>query len=301
MAQTESDPVFASGRNRLFRGDNLEILRTSIPDAVADLIYLDPPFNSNSVYVLKQPHQKSQNAGESNRGFPDVWRWNEQSQDQFDALVTGCDEKLSQLLRCIRSVVGCNGILAYVTMMTPRLQELHRVLKPTGSIYLHCDSNAAHYLRLMMDVIFGADNFLNHIVWCYGLGGSTRRRWPRKHDDILWYSRTPDGHYFDADKIPATSARMAGRDKKAPDYWLIPTLNNMAKERCGYPTQKPEALLERIIRSSSREGELVLDPFCGSGTTLVVAERLGRSWVGIDINPAAVQTAGERLSIINGD
>jgi DNA modification methylase len=175
------------------------------------------------------------------------------------------------------------------------------VLKPTGSIYLHCDGAAGHYLKILMDAVFGSENFLNDIAWCYGLGGSSRRYLPRKHDSILWYSRTPNGHYFAPAMTPATSARMAGQDKKVPDYWLIPTINNMAHERTGYPTQKPEALLERIIRSSSRPGDLVLDPFCGSGTTIVVAQRLGRRWVGIDMNPAAIQTTRRRLSNFKGD
>jgi len=185
--------------------------------------------------------------------------------------------------------------------MAVRLLELRRVLKPTGSLYIHCDGAAGHYLKVAMDAVFGAENFLNDIAWCYGLGGSSRRYLPRKHDSILWYSGAPNGHYFAPEMIPATSVRMAGQVKKVPDYWLIPTINNMAKERTGYPTQKPEALLERIIKTSSRPGDLVLDPFCGSGTTIVVAQRLGRRWVGIDCRAEAIKITQRRLSKIRGE
>lgn len=150
----------------------------------------------------------------------------------------------------------------------------------------------------MMDDVFGRENFLNNVVWCYGLGGSSARYWPRKHDDILWYSKKRDGHYFDAARVPATSRRMEGQDKKAPDYWDIPTINNMARERLGYPTQKPEALLQRIVESSSQKGGIVLDPFAGCGTTLVAAQLLKRQWIGIDISPTAVELMKRRMAKI---
>jgi DNA modification methylase len=156
---------------------------------------------------------------------------------------------------------------------------MYRLLKPTGSIYLHCDWHASHYLKVMMDDVFGMQNFLNNIVWCYGLGGSSDRYWPRKHDDILWYSKKKGAHYFEAPRMPASSNRMRGQTKKVVDYWDIPTINNMAKERLGYPTQKPESLLERIVESSSRREEAVLDPFAGCGTALVAAHRL---WSAMD-------------------
>jgi len=147
----------------------------------------------------------------------------------------------------------------------------------------------------MMDDIFERSNFLNNVVWCYGLGGSSDRYWPRKHDDRLWYSKKRDQHHFEADLVPATSQRMKGEMKKAPDYWDIPTINNMAKERLGYPTQKPEALMERIVRSSSKRGDVVLDPFAGCGTTMVAAQRLDRQWIGIDISPTAVGLMKRRM------
>jgi hypothetical protein len=182
--------------------------------------------------------------------------------------------------------------------MRERVIELKRVLKPTGSMYLHCDWHASHYLKVMLDDVFGTSNFLNNIVWLYGLGGSSTRYWPRKHDDIFWYSKSPNGQYFEADRVPARSVRMKGQEKKATDYWDIPSINNMAKERLGYPTQKPEALLERVIRSSSQPNDVVLDPFAGCGTTQVVAHRLGRQWVGIDISPTAVELMRRRIAKI---
>lgn len=186
---------------------------------------------------------------------------------------------------------------AYLAFLDPRLQLLRELLKPTGSMYLHVDWRVAAPLRLLMEDIFGENCFLNQIAWCYGLGGSSPRYWPRKHDTILWFSREPDGHYFEAEQIPATSQRMKGQAKKAPDYWDIPTINNMAKERVNYPTQKPEALLERIIRSSSPPGGVVLDAFCGSGTTLAVAQRLGRLPLGCDSSPIAYEVTRKRLGL----
>lgn len=241
--------------NVVYCDDNLPRL-AQFPAACVDLVYLDPPFFSNRTHTVTWG-----DAGET-RSFDDRWAGN---------------------------------IDGYVGWMAERMVQVARVLKPTGSVYLHCDWHACHYLKVMMDGVFGRGNFLNNVVWCYGLGGSSERYWPRKHDDILWYSKEPDGHFFQADRVPATSQRMKGADKKAPDYWDIPAVNNMANERLGYPTQKPEALLRRIVGSSSRPGDVVLDPFAGSGTALVVAHRLGRRWVGIDASPAAVALARRRL------
>lgn len=191
--------------------------------------------------------------------------------------------------------LGESNRLAYLVMMAPRLKHLHRILKSSGSIYLHCDQSASSHLKLLMDTIFGPENFLNCISWCYGLGGSSNRYWPRKHDDILWYSKTAGEHFFEAVQIPATSQMMKGKSKKAPDYWHIPSINNMAHERLGYPTQKPERLLEMIILSSSRVGDLILDPCCGSGTTLAVASKLKRCAIGIDSSKVAIETCLNRF------
>ena len=183
----------------------------------------------------------------------------------------------------------------YLAWIEPRLARMRTLLKSTGSMYVHLDWHAVHYVKVAMDGLFGYENFLNEIVWLYGLGGSSPRYWPRKHDTILWFAREAGRHFFEATRIPATSRRMQGRTKKAPDHWDIPSLNNMAKERLGYPTQKPEALLERIITSSCPKGGLVADFFCGSGTTLAVAERTGRRWVGCDLSPDAIKMTDSRL------
>lgn len=187
------------------------------------------------------------------------------------------------------------GLEAYLEWLQPILVESRRCLAPSGSLYVHLDWNAVHYVKVALDGLFGRDCFLNHVVWLYGLGGSSPRYWPRKHDDILWYGRTPDGHYFLPIQVPATSQRMKGQTKKAPDFWDIPTLNNMALERVGYPTQKPEALLERIVASSCPPGGLVADFFVGSGTSCVVARKLGRRWFGSDASPDAITVAKRRL------
>ncbi len=183
----------------------------------------------------------------------------------------------------------------YLAWLRARCAAVRDLLAPTGSLYVHLDWHAVHYAKVMLDELFGYDAFLNEIVWLYGLGGSSPRRWPRKHDTLLWYAREPGRHWFEAARIPARSQRMRGRTKKAPDWWDIPALNNMAKERLGYPTQKPEALLERIVTSSCPPGGVVADLCCGSGTTAAVAERTGRTWIAADVSPDAVAVTRERL------
>ncbi len=283
--------------NTLFLGDNLDVLHRWFADGSVDLIYLDPPFNSRRSYSLLNGGKLNGNKPAPAAVFDDSWNWDEERGRRFEALVEGGElpARVRDSLGFFRAALGEVDLLAYLTMMAPRLVELRRVLAPTGSLYLHCDQSASHYLKILMDAVFGRDNFLNNVVWCYGLGGSSPRRWPRKHDDLLWYSREPGRHSFAPAMIPAASQRMKGQHKKTPDYWLIPSINNMARERLGYPTQKPLTLLERIVASSSREGELVLDPFCGSGTTLAAAEQLGRRWVGIDSSRLAVEMARKRL------
>jgi hypothetical protein len=173
--------------------------------------------------------------------------------------------------------------------------EMHRVLREDGSLYLHIDHTAHAWVKTLLDSIFGRQRFVNEIVWCYALGGSSRTTWSRKHDSILFYAKG-DKYYFDKPTTPASSNRMKGQDKGMLDWWTdIPSLNNMAKERMGYPTQKPVALYERIIRASSREGDFVLDPFCGCATTPIAAERSGRQWIGMDIWDQAHQVVVERL------
>lgn len=184
---------------------------------------------------------------------------------------------------------------AYIAWLHERLEPTLDLIKPTGSVLLHVDWRTSHRVRLLLDELLGENCFVNHLVWSYGLGGSSPRRFARKHDDILFYSRTPDGHWFDPPMVPATSRRMAGQMKKATDVLDIPAINNMATERIGWPTQKPLALLEMLIGACCPPGGLVLDPCCGSGTTLVAAQKLGRNAIGIDRDKRAVELVTERL------
>lgn len=190
------------------------------------------------------------------------------------------------------------GPEAYAAWLVERLAPLWERLGPAGSLYVHLDWRSVHYAKVALDRALGARCFLNEIVWIYGLGGSSPRRWPRKHDTLLWYARTPGRQWFEAPRVAARSRRLAGRDKKAPSWWDIPALNNMARERVGWPTQKPEALLERVVRSSCPPGGLVADPFAGSGTTAVAALRHGRRAVLCDADPRALALARRRLEAL---
>jgi DNA modification methylase len=244
----------------LYHGDNLIVLRT-LDDASVDLIYADPPFNSGRGYGA----------------FSDVW------------------ESLS----------------AYLAFMTVRLVELHRVLSPTGSLYLHCDPTASHYLKIILDSIFGPMNFQNEIIWSYQTGGASKKRYARKHDVLLFYTKS-GAFTFNSGAIrePRTEkslkraqnpngARISltDTDKLPTDVFQIPALNPMAVERLGYPTQKPLALLERIIQASSNPGDLILDPFCGCGTAVAAAEKLGRRWMGIDSSAQAIALTRQRMGL----
>ncbi|MGE0192101.1 MAG: site-specific DNA-methyltransferase [Planctomycetota bacterium] len=193
-----------------------------------------------------------------------------------------------------------DGLASFVGALVERLAPLVTRLTPSGSLYVHLDWRTVHHVKVALDDVFGAASFLNEIIWSYGLGGSGKRWWPRKHDTILWYVRDPSQHWFEAPRVPARSRRLAGQDKKAPDVWDIPAINNMARERTGYPTQKPLALLERIVASSCPPGGVVLDPYCGSGTTCEAAERLGRSWIAGDRSAEAIATTKRRLAAVHG-
>ena len=183
----------------------------------------------------------------------------------------------------------------WASWLEDRVRAIVPALRETGSILLHVDWRTSHHARLVLDRVLGEDAFVNHIVWSYGLGGSSPTRFARKHDDILFYARTPGKHYFDAPRVPATGRRLAGETKKATDVLDIPAINNMARERVGYPTQKPLALLELLVGACCPSGGLVVDPCCGSGTTLVAARTLGRRALGADVNPDAVAIAHARL------
>lgn len=282
-------------KNLMFYGDNLGVMRQWLPDESVDLIYLDPPFNSDRSYNVLFRQQSGDEGRAQIKAFDDFWRWSSEDEVLLNELISTGPDRVPEVMAALDGLVGRTDMMSYLVNMAVRLIEMRRILKPSGSIYLHCDQTASHYIKVMMDGVFGAENFLNNVVWLYGLGGSSQRYWPRKHDDILWYSRTKDGHYFDADKVPAQSQRMKGQMKKAPDYWDIPSLNNMSKERLGYPTQKPLALLERIVRSSCPADGVVLDPFCGCGTAVDAAHRLDRKWMGMDISFLAIDLIQTRM------
>lgn len=329
-------------KNRtLFFGDNLEILRKKVADESFDLIYLDPPFNSNRNYnvLFKEGLQDSP---AQVHAFEDSWHWAQESKHNFDYLVTKTNEDISNLMLALEKTIGHNDMLAYLTMMAVRLIELHRVLKKTGSLYLHCDPTASHYLKIVMDVIFGKQNFVNEIVWCYKTRHFSKKHFGRKHDIILLYSKTENYNFYwesilrplsentikkfrlkdekgyyrlvgrgikgspiqsakDVDqKWEITNPELVKRDYlkegiPMEDYWEMDIINQASKERLGYPTQKPEALLERIIKASSKNGDWILDPFCGCGTTVAVSEKLKRNWVGIDITTLAINLIKHRL------
>lgn len=185
---------------------------------------------------------------------------------------------------------------AFIEWLGERLSAALPAIKPTGSVLLHVDWRTSHRCRVLLDDLLGPDRFVNHLIWSYGLGGSSARRFARKHDDILFYCVDPERYWFEAPRVPATSRRMAGQTKKATDVLDIPNINNMAKERVGWPTQKPLELLNTLVGACCPPGGTVLDPVCGSGTTLVAALGLGRSAIGLDINPDALRLAAARLT-----
>jgi adenine-specific DNA-methyltransferase len=263
-----SEPEHTEWRNRLIWGDKKYVLPALLDEFVGavDLVYIDPPFFTGDDFSFS--------TSISGEGF------------------TREPSRIEQ--KAYRDTWG-SGLDGYLEWFYNTLLYLRELLADTGSIYVHLDWHLGHYAKLVLDEIFGVSNFLNNVVWLYGLGGSSARYWPRKHDDLYWYSKNPDRQYFEASLIPAASQRMRGLQKKAPDYWDIPSINNMAEERVAYPTQKPEKLLERIISSSCPPGGLVLDCFCGSGTTPAVAEKLGRRWIAADLGRFAIHTTRKRL------
>ena len=279
-------PLKDSHSGGLHLGDNLPILR-SIPDESVQLIATDPPFNTGR-HISTQSGRPAADAE-----FSDHWSWERDVDAEWIAHVWERCPSAMRVIEVSRETAG-KGMATYLCFMAVRLVEMRRVLTSDGSIYVHCDPTSSHYLKQLMDAVFGADNFRNEIIWSYGLGGSSPKRYSRKHDVILFYTKS-DRYTFNKPQTPAKSQRLRGQMKGATDVWDIPSLNNMAKERTGFPTQKPLALYERIIEASTNPGDLVLDPFCGSGTTLLAAERLDRRWIGIDANPMAIETARGRL------
>ena len=298
----------------LFYGDNLRILRTHLAAESIDLIYLDPPFYSQRNYQARFSPNTPQTLFHRAKAFIDVWRWTFVVEQAYIDLVEHAPLPTVQALQGLRVILGTGPLLAYLVMMAERLLELHRVLKQSGSLYLHCDPTASHYLKLLMDAIFGGANFRNEIVWWYKTGGASRRYFARKHDLIFFYSKS-DRYVFHSLKEKSYMMHSYGfkkstflRDARGEytlvymkDVWELPALGAADKQRLGYPTQKPESLLERIIQASSDAGEVVLDPFCGSGTTLAVAQRLGRSWIGIEDHYLGIAYQRYRLAIASPD
>jgi site-specific DNA-methyltransferase (adenine-specific) len=303
--------------NTLYYGDNLDILKKYIKDETVDLIYLDPPFQSGKNYniIFQTKAGEIKGANSQIRTFEDTWHWGEEAEREYTELITGTltteppSQKLIDLMKAFRGYLTECPLLAYLCMMAPRLMEMRRTLKDTGSIYLHCDPTASHYLKLVMDAIFGVKNFQNEIVWVYKSGGATKRRFGRKHDVLFFYSKNPENYQFNFQKEKSYMMHEYGftksdfyKDEKGQytwvimkDWWEIPSVGSADKQRIGYPTQKPEALLERIIKASSNPGDTVLDPFCGCGTTIAVAEKTRRQWIGIDITYLAIDVIKKRL------
>ena len=376
--------------NALYYGDNLGVLRDEIASESVDLIYLDPPFNSQASYnvLFKGPSGKGADA--QIEAFEDTWHWGEGAERAFLEVLASPHTQAAELLRAMRSFLGENDVMAYLAMMAVRLIELHRVLKPTGSLYLHCDPTASHYLKLLLDAIFGKENFLNEIIWKRTTAHSGAKRFAPIHDVIFSYSAgdnvkwrasrtTYDDAYLDRYykfddgdgrrywRADITGAGVRSGDSGKPwrgrdptsinRHWALPQkvisdlvgterarsitaqekldlleqhgriywpkgggmpqykryrdelrggavgdiwddvsrINPVGRERLGYPTQKPVALLERIIQASSDEGDLVLDPFCGCGTTIHAGQKLGRRWIGIDVTHLAISLIERRL------
>ena len=294
----------------IYTKDNLEILKGINSNSI-DLIYLDPPFNKNKVF--------SAPIGSSAKGakFSDIFR----EEDVKDEWVQDIKEDYEGVYKFLSNIKELSNITqskenkhylynyCYLCYMAIRLLEMRRILKDTGSLYLHCDNTMAHYLKILMDIIFGEKNFRNSIIWAYETGGIPKKDFARKHDIILRYSKNNEYIFNKKEVLEKRSAeilrriatgkesatRSKGEYRHPNDIFKIPSINSMAKERTKYPTQKPLKLLERIIKASSKEGDLVLDPFCGCATTCVASEKLGRQWVGIDVSTMAYKLVIERL------
>jgi len=315
-------------KNTLYYGDNLDILRRYIKDESVDLIYLDPPFKKNQTYNILFQERNGTKSRAQIKAFEDTWHWDLTAEETWTEIVENSpSRRLADLMRTMRKFLGANDMMAYLVMMGIRLQELHRVLKPTGSIYLHCDPTASHYIKLLLDSVFGVYCYRSEIIWnrSRGFKRSTARRFPHKHDTIFFYckdlpriafnpqyrphkpeyikrfKKDPDGRLYRDDVNPTKGGRRriyldeVKGDIVESIWYDIPPLNPMARERLSYPTQKPEALLERIIKASSNKGDVVLDAFCGCGTTITVAEKLKREWIGIDITHLAISLMKHRL------
>jgi site-specific DNA-methyltransferase (adenine-specific) len=377
-------------KNSLFYGDNLSVLRENIADESVDLIYLDPPFNSAANYNVLFRSPTGEQSEAQIEAFEDTWHWNASAEEAFDDVIKSGNTQAAEMLRAVRSFLGENDMMAYLAMMSVRLLELHRVLKPTGSLYLHCDPTASHYLKIILDAVFGHACFLNEITWKRTTAHSSAKRYSPVHDTIFLYRKSShyiwnsprtaysdeyldkyykfndgDGRLYWKADITGAGVRKGdsglpwkGRDPTALGrHWALPEqviieligkdtakqltaqdkldrleaagciywpkgkgmpqykryrdqlkglavgdiwddldrINPVGGERLGYPTQKPVALMERIISASSNPGDIVLDPFCGCGTTVHAAQKLGRMWIGIDVTHLAISLIEKRL------
>jgi DNA modification methylase len=316
--------VIKTMTNQLYYGDNLEVLRKYIKDESVDLCYIDPPFNSKRNY-----NQIYNNIGQEDKAqaqaFIDTWTWDNHANHGLDEILSNYDGKFSRqcisLINGLTDVLGKGSLLAYLVSMTLRITEIHRVLKSTGSFYLHCDPTASHYLKLVLDAVFcgqGGD-FQNEIIWHYRRWTGKANKFQQLHDIIFFYSKSKNYTFnvIYTDYTEGSVARKKGgilhRFKKGEepvlvsnkevdekgvrenDVWQIPFIAPSAKERLGYPTQKPEALLERIIKASSNENDIILDAYCGCGTTVAVSQKLNRQWIGIDITYQSISLILKRL------
>lgn len=268
---------------QLYCGDNLEVL-CGVPDGTVQVVYLDPPFNTGRDWHMKPPTGSRKPV----LAFTDRWAWTEGAAQQYKEL-TAPGSVQAPALEWFRGILGESGDLAYLLHMAARFPELHRILNPDGGLFLHVDDTMSHYLKILLDYVFGAENFAGQIIWKRSSGSNrVERGMPRVHDTILVFRRsataawcTPDGQALFGEH---------------GDVWVdIPPLNAQAKERLGYPTQKPRALLTRIIGLAGQPGDILLDPNCGCGTSLDAAQRLGLGWIGIDLNPDAITLTQTRL------
>ena len=368
--------------NRLYYGDNLDVLREHIGDESVDLIYLDPPFNSNASYNILFKSPAGAGADASIEAFDDTWAWGPTASSALMDITQSGNHKLHVLCQAMKTAIGENAMMAYLAMMAVRLVELHRVLKPTSSLYLHCDPTASHYLKLVLDAVFGPECFRSEIVWKRtSAHANSKRNFAGVHDIIFLYSKSaqfvhneaftpyaqsyvdehfvhvdPDGRKFRRSDLRNPGVRpnlrydftasngitykphpngwavsrevMEQFDREgrlffpkkedarlrkkiyldeslgvpATDFWDdLPPIHSAAAERLGYPTQKPRALLERIIAASSNPGDVVLDPFCGCGTAVDAAQKLGRQWIGIDVTHLAIGLIEKRMREGYGD
>ena len=360
-------------RNALYYGDNLQVLREHIPDEPVDLVYLDPPFNSNASYNVLFKERTGEESPAQIRAFTDTWEWTQETERTYEddiILNPSVPSPVKDMITAFRQFIGRNSMMAYLVMMAPRLVELRRVLKPTGSLYLHCDPTASHYLKTLLNTVFGAQHFRNEVVWPRTNAHHDAKRYGRIHDVIFYYCKSRetvwnpiytsytseqiDDHYSNVEEATGRRFRLSDLSAQKPGgdveyewkgvyppqgrYWAYSKANmekfehegriyytkkgrpflkryldempgnpvqdiwadvgfihGSSAELLGYKTQKPEALLERIISSSSNEGGVVLDPFCGCGTAVAASQKLNRKWIGIDVTHLAVALMKNRL------